>query len=286
LTSRASRFVILASDRNWDYVFSLPLTCLFWEAFAGFRPVVFLVGTREEWMDVGHCRVALERLERWTNPPVHHLKSQETLEDCNLAQASRLFAAALPTKGYLYFLTADMDMWPLSATYWNRDGGKAVHVHSANAYGRHQFPLSYVGANVETWRAIIGIEAGEDIAARVARIYGEEWGNLKGERNRAWDYDERWFTRRLLAWQGYPEQCLFIDRPGSRHGLMSGRVDRANWVWNGPREGGLIDAHLLRPGWGAHWPRLLELVRGVLPSWATEAQGYRDSYVAILEAKG
>jgi hypothetical protein len=276
------RAVVVASDRNWDYTFYMPLTCLFWQRYVGVEPLVLLVGSDEEWMDCPSARVALETTRELVRPQIVFLKSQPTLEDCTLAQAARLFAAAFVPQS-TYLLTSDMDMWPLSRHALYRNGERPVHLFSADAYGRHQFPLCYVGMPAGLWREVLGISRTESVGSQIARIYFDKWGDLKGDRNKAWDWDEKWFTSKLHAWPGYPDRCQFINRPGSRAGLMSGRVDRANWVWNGPDEPGLIDAHLLRPGFGdRNWGLLRELVNAYLPGMERGAEVYRDAFVNAL----
>lgn len=265
---------VFSSDLNADYFFYLPLTAALWRHVAGYRPTVLLTGTCAEWRAHIQAAIALRHAREqgaeihWIGPVAGHRSS-------TVAQVARLFAGALDEYEDSWLLTADVDMWPLSA--WFREAG-VVTLHYGNAYEHEpvpKWPLCYIGARASTWRQIMGLSvmglAAGPLGSPIQRHLDERLAGADAWR--AWNHDEVEFARRLTAWPGYPAQCAVVPRRGCP---PVDRIDRSAWP-AAPVAAGMVDAHLPRPGW-VSWPLVRPLIAQAAPDLLPWADGYAEEF--------
>ena len=281
----SDRRVILACTANPRYAFALPIACRLWQRI-GYEPIVMLVGNQIEWEGPGLALAwsKLAKSEYWVLPI-------EGYNDSTVAQCARLAGWMLAMPGE-YVLTADADMWPLGSAYFRKESGRGIlNLFSWAAYAheaKFKQPICYLGASRETWEQICGAWA--TVTEGLTSILGacgygvNDWDQ--------WNWDERWISRQIKVWAGFPDQCWNHPRgtgkgkefwsggPGS--GVI-GRIDRANWPTIAdelPKR--CIDAHLPTEPWAEqYWPScsaiLATYAGDELADWADE---YRAAWMA------
>ena len=286
--SKNKRKVILSCTMNDTYLFFLPIVSLVWQRKMGFCPLIFLVGTAEEWLGQPRYRYALEEASKM-GAAIHFVPSdREFYEDKTISQCVRLYAFLLSESegGFsanTYMLLSDADMLLLNRG-WINTRASQVDLFFANAYGGEKYPLNYVGMTVEVWKKVMCLPHGDLVKelmvelknglGRVAHQYKQTESSTK-----AWYYDENLFTARIRAWEGHPGQCHMVNREGCP---PNDRIDRANWNFTGSIEG-KVDAHLVRPGYeNDNWQKIHPVLHCILDDeefgWACR---FRDIYVRL-----
>jgi len=191
-------------------------------------------------------------------------------------------------------------MWPLDSYHFHqRNANKEVQLFNANAYSYSKevmYPICYIGASTGTWKVIMGQRNISDNVSLHQRIVGqldkavtqygtEEWN--KPGYGVQWYYDQKLFGQQIGKWEGYPSKCEMINRPTQRQ-FLADRLDRGKWKMEGKKDlEGMIDAHLLRPGYLEHnWKQLKLLLQElVTPSQLAWIQTYRDKYLQLYNHK-
>lgn len=278
------KYAVIATNTNPAYAFYVPLTAAMWQA-QGFTPLVLFVGTPVAWTDK-RAWLALNQCFD-TNAWVRFMGDFPGHRTATVAQVARLFAfhAALPAD---YFLTSDVDMWPVGPWVGGAPEEKAVQLYFSNAHAgddKVHFPMCYVGARGETWHEIMKCGDAHDLksalalcssrpplTAQVHKI-GNEIIPLD-----TWNFDETYFGECLSKWPGYPSQCQFIPRDFAKAGER--RLDRSGWREVDSLEG-YADVHLPRPGYiDANWPSVRRVFGLVLPDKLAWADDYRARFIA------
>ncbi len=187
-------------------------------------------------------------------------------------------------------------MWPLQYDHFHqRDPDKKVQLFYANAY-QHQknevmYPICYIGATVPVWKDIMKLRSGDVRQTILSQLdqataeYGTEW-NAPGY-GVQWYYDQKLFGRRIAAWPGHPKDCQKINRPPDRQ-FLADRLDRGRWKFNSKADlQGMIDAHILRPGFSdENWPRLKVLLEALLTKEQVRwVEMYKQQFVNISRGK-
>lgn len=270
--------VILSCTIDSRFDFFLPLTCAWWREI-GWDPRVILIGSKAEW--VKRVPVVAGAMESFGPFACWYFNKHPNYTEGTTAKVLRHSACWF---GNIddgdYLLLSDIDMWMLSPQ-WLTDnivpGNLTIwgaNVHALNP-GR-QFPICYQGAAAKTWQEIYA-----DITAN--DFFDKRYPERIESPAKRWSDEEAQATI-LPNWSGFPSRCHFVDRDGSRARYMSGRVDRGNWVYETKDEPGLLDAHLLRPGYtDDNWPRLMRLIEDFLPGWAKKFDAYRNRYVRAMD---
>ena len=116
-----NKYSVLSVDSNPDYLFFVPVTCAFWKKI-GYNPYVILVkkDIRED---------ILELITEYTDAHINLFDHIEGYRTCNVAQISRLYAAADPLfNDDDYLITDDMDKFVISYMWFNQQNfNKDIH---------------------------------------------------------------------------------------------------------------------------------------------------------------
>ncbi len=263
-----AKWAVISADMNLDYVGYLPFTFLWWRRL-GYQTLVILVGNEEQWRASPPHRHVLDILQAQSDVRVEWVPEMQGHKTHMIAQVARIFAAGVNLPPDDFLLTSDTDMWPLSADFFNRrNTGLLFHSWYANAYHETprlapKYPICYLGGHVSVWQEIMHVSAGE-----LPRKLQWQLDNGIGQGATgmdAWCYDELLFGLRLKEWWGWDRNRVqFISRD---MGWTEGRIDRADWRFDGSFLH-KADAHLLRFGGGdCNWPRLRELLAAVFPQY-------------------
>lgn len=265
--------VVIATDDNEVYSFFIPLTAIMWKRIADFVPLILLVGTEEHWNSQRKTKLAIDRA-REIGADIRFINQIEGVNNANTAQLSRIYASSLDLAPDTYVMTSDMDMWPLSNGWFNRQYNE-LNIFFANAMSHSRYPICYIGANVKVWREIMHLEQG-DISEAIKKQLLAGPG-IPADSTTMWYYDEVLLTLRIKEWSGYQSRTNLMDR--AMRALPVGRVDRFSWVFHG-KDDRLIDAHLLRPGFNDYWVHLAEMLKAYLSeadyNWCVD---YRNKFI-------
>lgn len=266
--------IVLSSDLNHDYLFFVATSCLVWYHF-GFKPLLLAIGDPEEWKEHKRGNLMLWQCRERAMAEVVFVPEIEGMRRSTVAQMSRIYASAFVDNPDDFLLTSDIDMWPLDKDWYQPRDPDKIHLHGANLMKHvNQYPISYIGMKVKHWRSVMNLRQEMTAPEAAVQLLKSDYQSVMGASDdgmKAWCCDEKLFSTRLHQF-AQPDLHLRIDRVGSRHGFVGGRVDRGNWVPPAPREK-LVDAHLLRPGYDAHWENLKKLLSTIL---APEDVGWAD----------
>ena len=166
-----STTVALASSQDADYEFLSVITALLWRDHIGFRPIVYLVGTFEEWSTGSHA-VVLQAL-RYHGIERRFVQRIDGYPYSTVAQNIRQHVAADPAiPADEWVMPADADLFPLRRTFYQAHVGSAVRacLYYANgdrfegkaktmrrAEGRipyQSIPTCHVTMRAGTWREL------------------------------------------------------------------------------------------------------------------------------------
>jgi hypothetical protein len=264
--------IVFSTDKHPTYAWFLPLSSLAWQHVAGFKPLILTVGEVPGWI--------VERTVE-TGADVVSLRNVPGVGSGAMAQFCRLFAYnAPPVADDDYLMVVDSDAWPCQHDVFQPSGLDMDAIYPAGMpySDPPMFPVGYVGMQASAWRSVIGYEAAsiEESVARVLREHPMAHARA-GLGDPMHNFDELFLAERIMSAPGlFPERTRKVPREG---GIPAGRIDRARWP-SSPDPLGMIDAHLLRPGWtDENWPRLWPLFSKLVPHMAAWAQSYRDEWV-------
>lgn len=303
-----TRYVSLAADANPHYAIYAPVVCKIWQAL-GYEPILF--------MHDGHGHDPSRGVYGWETPFGEYVRSAlpvkpilvprtEPLSPGNTMRCVRLVAASMPqVQPDDLVLTADIDMAPLSETFFDRQAWPPF-VLRADMYGPFEgasslrgpdgtpallcgmwrFPLCYMGFPGRVWEEILPLVKGDPVLS-LRRV-------LHGLREDSVVHDEATISARLLLSRyavGALEKISSSEETGDlwRQGELE-LVGVADWaardgwpkkmlihgeaqVWD-ERARSAFDWHMPRPSspWvGAvlarFWPHRPELQKFILDYW-------------------
>ena len=251
-----TKYAINSSDCNYDYAFFAPLVSLLWH-LRGYKSIVFFVGDVVKWYQKLQLRIILERT-RETGAEIYFVSEIDGVRSSTIAQVVRLFASSLTRfEKEDQLITSDMDLFVLNSWIDDKyDLSKDVQLYYSNAYFNSSYlhwPMAYINAKAKIWREIVNCKEGclqKDLVSVLEKA--------PKDYDVAWNFDERFFGKKLSEWSGYTTRVQFIDRT-----FVKGewRLDRSGWDegWkhlNGSLDG-VADVHLLRPGYiESNWKRI------------------------------
>ncbi len=257
----ANKFAVFSSDQNELYSFFAPLTSRMWLR-RGFCPLLLLVGTPGAWLSSSRGRLVVEESCR-SGAVVHFVGDFPGYKTATVAQIARLYASSAPgVREDDYFLTSDIDMWPLGN--WVGSAGVDdgdVHLYHSDAYkgqSEPQQPMCYVGAKASAWIRLFDEQSSLHnmimLGLRAFDYVKASW-SIEEAKERAWDFDERLIGRAVAVFDGDVRRSpRLMTTPGQW------RLDRSNWKIPEALNGYYADAHLPRPGFGDGWEKIRPLL--------------------------
>jgi len=274
------RKVMLSTDiKNLHYTWFVPIVSLLWYEKMEWQPVLLIVYVSEEDF-TGQINLIIQYAIA-SGIEVH--KYKYTIDASKYPMkvpltCIRFAACVFDWPEDTYVLISDVDMWPLSAEFYNKETSynTAVHILFANAYGNPRFaseyPACYIGMKLSTWREVMECHKGQDIMTVVTELKDFTGGH-------PWGIDQRGITKRLKHWNGFPNNVHFTIRNDKVD-----RIDRSyhknNYVWT-PQK---VEAHILRPSFTAeNWPRIRAVLSHVLDQEQMEwIDGYAEHICSML----
>lgn len=218
--------VIVATDANPTYIHFWPLVAQAWQTKLGAKPTLALIANDDVIVDE-------------TLGDVIRFKPLPGVPTSQQAQTIRILLPALFENDVC--LTSDIDMVPLSSTYFNKaieqvpDNCFVTYMNKAYRIGYPAFPICYNAAKGSTFKEIFKIQNKDDIAKTM-----QQWH----EHGLGWQTDERMLFKHLTSWKDASSRFVKLnDNTGPR------RVDRSNWKYDKQllQSDYYIDAHCLRP---------------------------------------
>ncbi len=275
--------VILSCNFNKDYLFYLPIVTLLWQKYTGFKPIVYLIGGAKRWLDHKALEKFVVKESRKLGAEINFVPYISEYKETTIAQLSRIYAACSAVYPDSYFLTSDVDMLPLSRDWFNQQQeGKSVDIKCPNC-GVKSYPICYVGASSAIWREFMNLKLDTEVSIE-NQMEAQLKADLKagGDSFVEWCYDEALLSRKITAWNGYPNSCNILIRKG---GPPVDRVDRSCWPKNITDISKFVDCHSLRPGHtDENWSRVRQLLALKLSADDLSLVGqYRQNFVKELK---
>lgn len=277
-----NKFSVLSVDSSPDYLFFVPMTCAFWKEI-GYQPYVIIV-------DDG-IKPEIKKLVFDAAEDVGaHLNIVDAIagyRSCNVAQISRLYAAADPFfKDDDYLLTDDMDKFVIDYMWFNQQNpNKDIHIYDPDELNYKRLKIGNIGMKSSVWKEVIGIKDG---SIRENLINCFKYNLSKdADWNTGWNLDEWILTRSVFNSKYYPERCQNFERGGNRWGIRNGRIDRGAWeqTFNECMSTKIIDVHLHRdPYVGRVWEDTVTIMKRVFTNDKVQSfVDYKEKFVKILE---
>tara|TARA_R100000664_G_C2759098_1_gene148530 strand:- start:984 stop:1823 length:840 start_codon:yes stop_codon:yes gene_type:complete len=272
---------ILSVDSNPDYLFFVPMTCAFWKEI-GYKPYVILV-------DTGIAPAMRELVFKATEDVGGYIKVLDHIEGyrtCNVAQISRLYAAADPYfKDDDYLLTDDMDKFVIDYMWFNQQNSqKDIHIYDPDELNYKRLKIGNIGMKASVWKEIIGINDGS-IRENLIDCF-DKYLSKDSTWEKGWNLDEWILTTSVFDSKYYPERCQNFERGGNQWGIRNGRIDRGAWdqTFNICMSTKLIDVHLHRdPYVGKVWDDTVTIMRRVFkPSQVEKFIEYKKNFVELM----
>ena len=238
-----NKYAVLSVDSNPDYLFFLPVSCAFWRKL-GYNPYVILV-------EKDISLPILELVTEYSKPYDVHINRFEYIEGyrtCNIAQISRLYAAADSLfSDDDYLITDDMDKFVVSNEWFNQqDFSKDIHIYDPDELNFTRLKIGNIGMKASVWKSVIGIDPTnlrENLTQSLEKHLSKD-----ADWNTGWNLDEWILTTRVFSSGLYPNRCQMLTRGANRYGIRNGRIDRGAWkpTFDAYMKQGLIDVHLHR----------------------------------------
>ncbi len=261
-TREYNRKVIMSLDTvNLFYAWFAPITTLIWYEVMEWQPVfIFLYPNDPDFTPGPLLEFIVKYIEAAgggvinivnTLPEPHYLMGM-------VLMCSRYSICVTDWPEDTYVMISDADIWPLSKETFERETSFPAAAHVFDPPQSPVFASCYIGMNVSTWREIMGFKKGDDIMKVVAGMRDQY--PVFMEEARQWGIDQEVVTRRIRKWNDFRTQVHFYG-----HDRSKDRLDRRpgpdKFVWRS----GLLDSHLLRPGFvKEHWSKLRELATHIL----------------------
>lgn len=244
MSSGMKKYSILSVDSNPDYLFFVPLTCAFWKKL-GYHPYVVLVDNKDISLDM--LNLVLESTEQ-VGGYINHFKHLEGYRTCNVAQISRLYAAADPMfQDEDYLMTDDMDKFAISSGWFNQqDMSKDIHIFDPDELNYTRLKIGNIGMTAKVWKEVIGISdksLQDNLSDCLSTMLSKQSSWDQG-----WNLDEFILTKRVFESDYYPHKCQMCVRGANQYGLRNGRIDRSAWKQTFYQyvSSRIIDVHLHR----------------------------------------
>lgn len=276
-----NKFSILSVDSNPDYLFFVPMTCAFWKEI-GYTPYVILVdtGIKKELRDL-----VFDATDK-VGGVIKTLDHIDGYRTCNVAQISRLYAAADPFfKDDDYLMTDDMDKFVIDYMWFNQQSSKKdIHIYDPDELNYKRLKIGNIGMKASVWQEVIGINKGS-IRDNLVDCFNK-YLSPDSDWNTGWNLDEWILTNSVFKSSYYPEKCQNFTRGGNRWGIRNGRIDRGAWpqTFNECMNTKLIDVHLHRdPYVGKVWEDTIKIMNRVFgPAQTEKFIEYKEKFVELM----
>jgi hypothetical protein len=275
--------VVLSCTLSSTYDFFLPISVRLWKKRVGYEPIVFLIGTREEWCN-GHPGVVLEETAK-SGVRIEFVSRMSGIPDSNLCMAVRQHAAViLEFNPSDLMLVGDVDLFPLRAKFYHQhDPSKdpIVIYHEDMYFGRY-WPAYGPSMTVETWREVMDLKEGDLVGSicrtfEIGKIYDLIAANKANHLDsRLWIFDEQYASLRIRL-SRFSNRIVKIKTDSTNERLCRNawptRVDASRF----------IDFHCQRPGWTEE---NFKKIRSVLEQIVPAELKWLDHYVTEYRRSG
>lgn len=277
------------------YSFYLPLTSLIWRYRQRFEPVVFLIDdvpSDYSWENFPVTSVILRYLSLWNFTNIYFLSPNQSYPENNvlIGQNSRLFASMMcnfPSDSWM--LTSDVDIWPVAPSSFfkprkSSSTGIILNAFCCDTFTRsgvtfREYPITNLGLYHRKWQELMDCQCScfrenyqvgprapclQKIVAQVNKQLGDMFRYGSGDEGSSrWSYDQHLFSHRLHSKADIFSSVELIGRD-----TLSDRIDRSSWenkIWSESVLHGIVDSHVLRPGYTEeNWQRLFPLLIALL----------------------
>jgi hypothetical protein len=219
-------YVIVSSDDNPTYYEFWDVVKKLWVNLVGIKPILVRIGNEDKITDYGDCIV-------------HEIKKIDGIDTGFQSQISRMYV----TKFYSEYvcLTSDIDMLPLSKTYFTKDikdyDNNSILIFSSDAYNSEKrYPICYNASKGKFFNEILDLNVDfKEYCLRLLKM------------NKGWDTDELYFGMKISEYKNQ-EQIIKLKRQWN-YGIANKRIDRSYWGYdiNLLKNNFYIDCHSLRP---------------------------------------
>ena len=275
------RYSILSVDSNPDYLFLAPITSAFWVDL-GYTPFIIVV---DESFKEDIKSLVFENTIN-AGAQIEEVKNIKGYRTCNVAQVSRLYAAASnhfnPDD---YLMTDDIDKIPVDYMWFNcQNLKKQIHIYDPDELNYKRLKMGNIGMKSEVWKEIIGITNG-GIIDNVKLCFDK---NLSKDSTweKGWNLDEWILTNSVFNSKYYPDECQMIERGGNNLGLRNYRIDRGAWTqtYNYCKSTKIIDIHIHRKPWaGQVWEDLVSIMKDTFTKEKVDSLiQYKEQFVRLL----
>jgi hypothetical protein len=231
--------VIISCDDNPYYLdFWYPVSKI-WKEYIGVTPVLVHVGTRND--------VSLKYGE------VHNIQPDNSLPIHTQAQLARLWYPKHEPE--TLWITSDIDMFPLSKTYWNEvimnwEATKPDWTN-LNSSGGNYFPLCYHVALGKMFANILELDDvfGDYVRSMIKQDKIKSFHtpeNWNGDVMRGWNIDEGVVSEKIANFISLGGNVHQPHRIGGQNGR---RLNKTNWSYEPSlvKSDYYIDCHSIRP---------------------------------------
>ncbi len=276
-----NKYSILSVDSNPDYLFLAPITAAFWMDM-GYTPFIMVVD-KDFNPALKELVVSLTEKE---GAVIHNLEHIDGFRTCNVAQLSRLYAAASTYfEDSDYLITDDIDKIPVDFMWFNQqDFSKKIHIFDPDELNYTRLKIGNIGMSSRVWREIIGFGKG-DIRDSLASCMGRHLSK-ESTWDKAWNLDEWILTNGVFNSKYYPDMCQMIERGGNNLGLRNYRIDRGAWseTYNYCRNTKIIDIHIHRRPWeGQVWEDMLTIMKSTFSAEKVNSFiQYRNEFLELI----
>jgi len=219
-----NKYSILSVNENPDYLFFVPIACAFWKKI-GYQPYVITVNKDIPDNLMKLVSDATEKVEGI----LRYFEHIDNYRTCNVAQISRLYAAADPFfDDDDYLMTDDVDKFAISDRWFNQqDKNKDIHIFDPDETNYTRLKIGCIGMKAKVWKEVIGI-SDESLRENLKECLREKLSK-NSSWDQGWNLDEYILTKKVFESKYYPEQCQMIERGANQFGLRNGRIDRTFW---------------------------------------------------------
>ena len=279
------KYSILSVDSNPDYLFFVPLACAFWRKL-GYKPYVILV---EDQINKEVLDLILE-FSASADPHINFFKTIEGYRTCNVAQISRLYAAADPIFNEDdYLIVDDMDKLVIADDWFNQqDHSKDIHIYDPDELDFKRLKMGNIGMKTKVWKEVLEIQE-DSLRGNLTRIL-EKYLSPDSTWDDGWNLDEFILTNAVFKSKYYnSDNSQFFCRGANQYGGRKGRICRSMWpqTFEMYMKDGLIDVHLHRDPWESQiWNDTKTIVTKFLGLGQTLIfENFKNRFMALLDKR-